>query len=302
VCASHGVITAVTNSLCAYPLYHFGTEEQRKKYLPDLCSGKVLGAIGITEANAGSDPAGMETTAVLKGDHYVLNGTKAWITNGQAAGTFIIFAYTDPSQRHKGMSAFIVEKDMKGFSVGKHENLMGIRATGNCELIMDECVVPKENLLCKEGDGFKILMHTLDTSRIDIGAQGVGISQGALDASVKYAKERKQFGQAIGEFEMVQDMIAQMSALTDAARLLTYRAAWMKDNGIERYTREAAIAKYYAAEAVVAVTRMAVQIHGGNGYSKDYAVERMYRDAKIVEIYEGTSQIQKIVIARAALK
>ncbi|MBM3307271.1 MAG: acyl-CoA dehydrogenase [Candidatus Eisenbacteria bacterium] len=302
VCASHGVITAVTNSLCAYPIYHFGNEEQRKKYLPDLCSGKALGAIGITEANAGSDPAGMETTAVLKGDHYVVNGTKAWITNGQAAGTFIIFAYTDPAQRHKGMSAFIVGKDFQGFSVGKHENLMGIRATGNCELIMDECVVPKENLLGKEGDGFKILMHTLDTSRIDIGAQGVGISQGALDASVKYAKERKQFGQPIGEFEMVQDMIAQMSALTDAARLLTYRAAWMKDSGIERYTREAAIAKYYAAEAVVAVTRMAVQIHGGNGYSKDYPVERMYRDAKIVEIYEGTSQIQKIVIARAALK
>jgi len=164
------------------------------------------------------------------------------------------------------------------------------------------CVVPKENLLGKEGDGFKILMHTLDTSRIDIGAQGVGISQGALDASVKYAKERKQFGQAIGEFEMVQDMIAQMSALTDAARLLVYRSAWMKDTGVERYTREAAIAKYYSAEVVVAVTRMAVQIHGGNGYSKDYPVERMYRDAKIVEIYEGTSQVQKIVIARAALK
>jgi butyryl-CoA dehydrogenase len=302
VCASHGVITAVTNSLCAYPIYHFGSEDQRKKYLPDLCSGKALGAIGITEPNAGSDPAGMETTAVLKGDHYVLNGTKAWITNGQAAGTFIIFAYTDPSQRHKGMSAFIVGKDFQGFSVGKHENLMGIRATGNCELIMDECVVPKENLLGKEGDGFKILMHTLDTSRIDIGAQGVGISQGALDASVKYAKERKQFGQAIGEFEMVQDMIAQMSALTDAARLLVYRSAWMKDTGVERYTREAAIAKYYSAEVVVAVTRMAVQIHGGNGYSKDYPVERMYRDAKIVEIYEGTSQVQKIVIARAALK
>jgi butyryl-CoA dehydrogenase len=302
VCASHGVITAVNNSLCAYPIHHFGNEEQRKKYLPDLCSGAKFGAIGITEPNAGSDPAGMETTAVLKGDHYVLNGTKAWITNGQAAATFIVFAYTDPAQRHKGMSAFLIEKDMKGFSVGKHENLMGIRATGNCELVMDECVVPKENLLGKEGDGFKILMHTLDTSRIDIGAQGVGISQGALDASLKYSKERKQFGQAICEFEMIQDMLAQMSALTDAARLLTYRAAWMKDSGVERYTREAAIAKYYAAETVVAVTRMAVQIHGGNGYSKDYPVERMYRDAKIVEIYEGTSQVQKIVIARSALR
>jgi butyryl-CoA dehydrogenase len=302
VCASHGVITAVNNSLCAWPIYNFGTEEQRKKYLPDLCSGKKFGAIGITEPNAGSDPASMETTAVDKGDHYVLNGTKAWITNGEAASTFIVFAYTNPEERHKGMSAFIVEKDFEGFSVGKHENLMGIRATGNCELIMDECIVPKENILGEEGHGFKIVMGTLDVSRIDIGAQGVGISQGALDASLKYAKERVQFGKPIAEFEMIQDMIAQMSAQTDAARLLVYRAASMKDAGAERFTREAAIAKYFAAEAAVAVTRMAVQIHGGNGYSKEYPVERMYRDAKIVEIYEGTSQIQKIVIARNALK
>jgi len=302
VCASHGVITAVNNSLCAYPIYFFGTEEQRKKYLPDLCSGKKFGAIGITEPNAGSDPASMETTAVDKGDHYVMNGTKAWITNGQAADTFVIFAYTNPEERHKGMSAFIVEKDFKGFSVGKHENLMGIRATGNCELIMDDCIVPKDNLLGGEGDGFKVVMHTLDVSRIDIGAQGVGISQGALDAAIKYSKERVQFGKPICEFEMVQDMIAQMSAQVDAARLLVYRAASMKDAGVKRFTREAAIAKYFAAETAVAVTRMAVQIHGGNGYSKDYAVERMYRDAKIVEIYEGTSQIQKIVIARNALK
>ena len=302
VCATHGVITAVNNSLCAWPIYNFGTEDQRKKYLPDLCSGKKFGAIGITEPNAGSDPASMETTAVDKGDHYVLNGTKAWITNGTHAGTFIVFAYTDPEQRHKGLSAFIVEKEFDGFSVGKHENLMGIRATGNCELIMDECIVPKENLLGEEGDGFKIVMTTLDVSRIDIGAQGVGISQGALDASIKYAKERQQFGKPIAEFEMVPDMIAQMSAQTDAARLLVYRAGQMKDAGAKRFTREAAIAKYFGAETAVAVTRMAVQIHGGNGYSKEYAVERMYRDAKIVEIYEGTSQIQKIVIARNALK
>jgi len=302
VCASHGVITAVNNSLCAWPIYNFGNEEQRKKYLPDLCSGKKFGAIGITEPNAGSDPASMETTAVDKGDHYVLNGTKAWITNGTEAETFVVFAYTDPGQRHKGLSAFIVDKAFDGFSVGKHENLMGIRATGNCELIMDECIVPKENLLGEEGDGFKIVMMTLDVSRIDIGAQGVGISQGALDASIKYAKERQQFGKPIAEFEMIQDMIAQMSAQIDAARLLVYRAGSMKDAGATRFTREAAIAKYFAAETVVAVTRMAVQIHGGNGYSKDYPVERMYRDAKIVEIYEGTSQIQKIVIARNALK
>jgi butyryl-CoA dehydrogenase len=302
VCATHGVITAVTNSLCGWPIYNFGTEEQRKKYLPDLASGKKLGAIGITEPNAGSDPASMETTAVDKGDHWVLNGTKAWITNAEAAETFVVFAYTDPDERHKGMSAFIVEKDFEGFSIGKHENLMGIRATGNTELIMDECRVPAENLLGGEGNGFKVVMGTLDVSRIDIGAQGVGISQGALDASVKYANERVQFGKPIAKFEMIQDMIAQMASKTDAARLLVYRAAAMKDAGAERFTREAAMAKYFAAETVVEVTRMAVQIHGGNGYSKEYPVERMYRDAKIVEIYEGTSQIQKIVIARETLK
>ena len=302
VCASHGVILAVNNSLAAFPIYHFGTEEQRKKYLPDLCSGKKFGAIGITEPNAGSDPASMETTAVLEGDHYRLNGTKCWITNGQEAGTFVIFAYTDPSQRHKGMTAFIVEKDFEGFSVGKHENLMGIRATGNCELIMDDCIVPKENVLGEVGGGFKVVMHTLDVSRIDIGAQGVGIAQGALDAAAKYSKERVQFGKPICEFEMIQDMLADMATQTDAARLLVYRAASMKDAGVERFTREAAMAKYYAAEIVVDVARRAVQIHGGNGYSKDYPVERMYRDAKIIEIYEGTSQIQKIVIARNVLK
>jgi butyryl-CoA dehydrogenase len=302
VCASTGVITAVNNSLAAYPIYHFGTEEQRKKYLPDLCSGKKIGAIGITEANAGSDPASMETTAVLEGDHYKMNGAKLWITNGEAAETFIIFAYTDPSQRHKGMSAFIVEKDFPGFSVGKHENLMGIRATGNCELIFDDCMVPKENLLGEEGAGFKVVMHTLDVSRIDIGAQGVGISQGAIDAAAKYAKERVQFGKPIAEFEMIQDMLADMATKTDAARLMVYRAATMKDAGAERFTREAAMAKYYAAEVVVDVTRKAVQIHGGYGYSKDYPVERMYRDAKIIEIYEGTSQVQKLVIARNVLK
>jgi butyryl-CoA dehydrogenase len=302
VCASTGVITAVNNSLAAYPIYHFGTEEQRKKYLPDLCSGKKIGAIGITEANAGSDPASMETMAVLEGDHYKLNGSKLWITNGEVAETFIVFAYTDPSVRHKGMSAFIVEKDFPGFSIGKHENLLGIRATGNCELIFDDCMVPKANILGEEGHGFKIVMHTLDVSRIDIGAQGVGISQGALDAAVKYAKERVQFGKPIAEFEMIQDMFAEMATQTDAARLLVYRAATMKDAGVERFTREAAMAKYYAAEVVVDVTRKAVQIYGGYGYSKDYPVERMYRDAKIIEIYEGTSQIQKIVIARNVLK
>jgi butyryl-CoA dehydrogenase len=302
VCASTGVITAVNNSLATFPIFQFGTEEQKKKYLPMLASGKALGAIGITEPNAGSDPASMETTAVLEGDHYRLNGTKCWITNAEAAGLFIVFAYTDPSARHKGMSTFIVEKDFPGFSIGKHENLMGIRATGNTELIFDDCMVPKENLLGEEGQGFKVVMTTLDVSRIDIGAQGVGIAQGALDASVKYAKERQQFGKPIAEFEMIQDMIADMATKIDAARLLVYRSASMKDAGAKRFTREAAMAKYFAAEIVVDVTRKAVQIHGGYGYSKEYAVERMYRDAKIIEIYEGTSQIQKLVIARNELK
>ncbi len=302
VCASHGVILAVNNSLAAFPIHHFGTEEQRKKYLPDLCSGKKFGAIGITEPNAGSDPASMETTAVLEGDNYRLNGTKCWITNGTEAGTFVVFAYTDPEQRHKGMTAFIVEKEFEGFSVGKHENLMGIRATGNCELIMDDCIVPAENVLGEVGGGFKVVMTTLDVSRIDIGAQGVGIAQGAIDAAVKYSKERVQFGKPICEFEMIQDMLADMATQTDAARLLVYRAASMKDAGVARFTREAAMAKYFAAEVVVGVARRAVQIHGGNGYSKDYPVERMYRDAKIIEIYEGTSEIQKLVIARNVLK
>ena len=298
VCATHGVITAVTNSLCAWPIYHFGTEEQRKKYLPDLTSGKKLGAIGITEPNAGSDPASMETTAVDKGDHWVLNGTKAWITNAEAAETFVVFAYTNPEERHKGMSAFIIEKDFEGFSIGKHENLMGIRATGNTELIMDECKVPKENLLGGEGNGFKVVMGTLDVSRIDIGAQGVGISQGAIDASVKYAKERVQFGKPIAEFEMIQDMIAQMATRTDAARLLVYRAASMKDAGAQRFTREAAMAKYYASQVGREVAYDAIQIHGALGYDKSYPMERIYRDVKLDEIGEGTSEIQKIVISR----
>lgn len=302
VCASTGVILAVNNSLAAYPIYSFGSEELRKKYLPLLCSGEKIGAIAITEPNAGSDPASMEAMAVLEGDHYRLNGTKCFITNGEEGGVFIVFAYTDPSVRHKGISAFVVEKDFQGFSIGKHENLMGVRATGNCELVFDDCIVPKENLLGEEGGGFKIVMHTLDVSRIDIGAQGVGIAQGSLDAAVKYSKERQQFGKAICEFQMIQDMLARMATQVDAARLLVYRAAAMKDSGAKRFTREAAMAKYFAAEVCVDVARKAVQIHGGYGYTKDYAVERMYRDAKIIEIYEGTSEVQKIVIARDLLK
>ncbi len=301
-CASTGVIVAVNNSLCAYPIMQFGTEEQKQKYLPLICSGEKIGAIGITEPNAGSDVAAMETTAVMEGDHYILNGTKRFITNAGEAGIFVIFAYTNKELKHKGISAFIVERDTPGFSLGKHEDLMGIRATANCELIYEDCKIPKENLLGEEGQGFYICMNTLDVSRIDIGAQAVGISQAALDEAVKYSKERVAFGRPICKFEMIQNMLAEMATQIHAARMLVYYAAWCKDAGIKRFSKEAAMAKYYAANISVDVTRKAVQIFGGYGYSKDYTVERLYRDAKILELYEGTSEIQKVVIASELLK
>ena len=301
-CASTGVIVAVNNSLTAYPILQFGTEEQKQKYLPLLCSGKKIGAMGITEPNAGSDVAAMETTAKLEGDHYILNGTKRFITNGGEAGIFIVFAYTDKELKHKGMSAFIVDRESPGFSLGNHEDLMGIRATANCELIFEDCKVPKENLLGEEGQGFYICMNTLDVSRIDIGAQAVGISQAALDEAVKYSKERVAFGKPICKFEMIQNMLAEMATQIHAARLLVYNAAWCKDAGIKRFSKEAAMAKYYAANIAVDVTRKAIQIFGGYGYSKDYTVERLYRDAKILELYEGTSEIQKVVIASELLR
>ena len=301
-CASTGVIVAVNNSLTGYPILQFGTEEQKQKYLPLLCSGKKIGAMGITEPNAGSDVAAMETTAKLEGDHYILNGTKRFITNGGEAGIFIVFAYTDKELKHKGMSAFIVDRESPGFSLGNHEDLMGIRATANCELIFEDCKVPKENLLGEEGQGFYICMNTLDVSRIDIGAQAVGVSQAALDEAVKYSKERVAFGKPICKFEMIQNMLAEMATQIHAARLLVYYSAWCKDAGIKRFSKEAAMAKYYAANISVDVTRKAVQIFGGYGYSKDYTVERLYRDAKILELYEGTSEIQKVVIASELLR
>jgi len=297
-CASTGVITAVNNSLTTYPILKFGNEEQKEKYLPDLCSGKRIGAIGITEPNAGSDVAAMESTAVLDGDHYILNGAKRFITNGTEAGIFVVFAYTTKKLKHKGISAFIVERDTPGFSLGKHEDLMGIRATGNCE----DCKIPKENMLGELGQGFFICMNTLDVSRIDIGAQAVGISQAALDEAVKYSKERVTFGKPICKFGMIQNMLAEMATQIHAARMLVYYAAWCKDAGIKRFSKEAAMAKYYAANISVDVTRKAVQIFGGYGYTKDYPVERFYRDAKILELYEGTSEIQKLVIANELVR
>jgi len=302
VCATTGVIVAVNNSLAAYPILQFGSEEQKKKYLSLLASGEKIGAIGITEPNAGSDVAAMESTARLDGDYYILNGTKRFITNAGEAGIFVVFAYTNKELKHKGISAFIVERDTPGFSLGKHEDLMGIRASANCELIFEDAKIPKANLLGKESDGFKICMNTLDVSRIDIGAQAVGIAQGALDAAVKYSKERRAFGEPICNFEMIQQMIAEMATKIQSARLLVYYAGYYKDKGMPRFSKESSMSKYYAAEVAVEVTRKAIQIHGGYGYTKDYVVERLYRDAKILELYEGTSEIQKIVIARELLK
>jgi butyryl-CoA dehydrogenase len=298
VCASTGVIVAVNNSLTTYPILQFGNEDQKNKYLPPLCSGEKIGAFGLTEPNAGSDVVALEAAARLEGDHYVLNGAKRFITNGGEAGIFVVFAYTNKKLKHKGISAFIVERDTPGFTLGKHEDLMGIRATANCELIFEDTKIPKENLLGNEGDGFKICMNTLDVSRIDIGAQGVGIAQAALNEAIKHSKERKAFGQPICNFQMIQSMFAEMATEIQAARLLVYYAGYCKDKGMPRFSKESAMCKYYASSIAVDVARKALQIHGGYGYTKDYTVERLYRDAKILELYEGTSEVQKLVIAR----
>ncbi|MEO0085617.1 MAG: acyl-CoA dehydrogenase [candidate division WOR-3 bacterium] len=300
-CGSTGVITAVHNSLASWPIVNWGTDEQKQKYLPGMARGETLGAFGLTEANAGSDPGGMETTAVLRGDRYILNGTKRFITNGGAADIFIVFARTDPAAGSKGITCFIVERNFKGFSTGKHEKLLGLRATANCELIMEDCEVPATNVLGGVGLGFKIAMSTLDVSRIDIGAQATGIAQAALEKAIAYSKERKQFGKPICEFEMIQAKLAEMACRITASRLLVYFAAHQKDSGKPRFSQESAMAKLFAAETAVTVTREAVQVFGGYGYTKDYPVERYYRDAKCMEIYEGTSEIQRIVIARNLL-
>ncbi len=300
-CASTGVIVAVHNSLVCNSIYTFGTEEQKRRFLPQLASGEKLGAFALTEPNVGSDPASLETTAKLNGGYYILNGSKRFITNASNADVFIVFATADKSLGYKGICGFIVERGMTGFSLGKHEDLMGLRATGNCELIFEDCKVPKENLLAEQGKGLKTALSILDVSRIDIGAQAVGIAQAALDKSLQYSKERKQFGRAICEFEMIQAKLAEMAMKIQAARLLTYYAAFLKDKGLPRFSQESSIAKLYASTIAVEVTREAVQIFGGYGYTKDYPVERYYRDAKCMEIYEGTSEIQKIVIARNLL-
>ena len=301
VCATTGVIVSAHTSLGAGAINDFGTEEQKQKYLAPLAKGEKIGAFGLTEPGAGTDAAGQQTVAVLDGDHYVLNGSKIFITNGGVADTFVIFAMTDKKQGTRGISAFIVEKGFSGFSIGKKEDKLGIRASSTTELIFENCVVPKENLIGKECKGFGIAMKTLDGGRIGIAAQALGIAEGAYEEAVKYMKERKQFGRPLSAFQGLQWMIADMETKIEAAKLLVYKAAWLKQNKMP-YSVDAAKAKLFAAEVAMDVTTKAVQIHGGYGYTKEYPVERMMRDAKITEIYEGTSEVQKMVIAGAALR
>lgn len=301
VCAATGVVVSVHTSLCADPINKYGSKTQKEKYLPDLLSGKKLGAFALTEPGAGTDSAGQQTKAVLDGEQYILNGNKIFITNGGVADLYIVFAMTDKSLGNKGISAFIVEKDFTGFSAGKKELKMGIRGSSTTELIFENCIVPKENLLGSVGRGFGIAMGALDCGRIGIAAQALGIAQGALDETIAYTRERKQFGRSISAFQNTQFQLAEMKTRIEAARLLVYRAAAAKDNQ-SRFSEEAAMAKLFAAETAMAVTTKCVQLFGGYGYSRDYPVERMMRDAKITEIYEGTSEVQRMVIAGAMLK
>ena len=301
VCATTGVILSAHTSLCASLINENGTPEQKEKYLRDLCTGNKIGAFGLTEPGAGTDAAGQQTTAVLDGDNYILNGSKIFITNGGVADTFIVFAMTDKSKGTKGISAFIVEKGFLGFSIGKKEDKLGIRESSTTELIFENCVVPKENLIGREGKGFGIAMKTLDGGRIGIAAQALGIAEGALEEAIKYMKERKQFGRPISAFQGLQWMVAEMSTKIEAARFLVYKAAWLKENK-QPYSVDAARAKLYAAEVAMDVTTKAVQLFGGYGYTKEYPMERMMRDAKITEIYEGTSEVQKMVISGSLLK
>lgn len=301
VCATTGVIVSAHTSLCCAPIMEHGTEEQKMKYLPKLATGEWIGAFGLTEPNAGTDASAQQTFAVKEGDHYVLNGSKIFITNAEYADVYIIMAMTDKSQGTRGISAFIVEKSFPGFSVGKKEKKMGIRGSATCELIMENCIVPAENLLGKEGKGFSIAMKTLDGGRIGIASQALGIAQGAMDETVKYTKERKQFGKPLCKFQNMQFQLADMQTRIEASRLLVRKAAWKKDGKIP-YSADAAMAKLFAAETAMEMTTKAVQYHGGYGYTREYPVERMMRDAKITEIYEGTSEVQRMVIAGQLFK
>ncbi|HEK19550.1 MULTISPECIES: acyl-CoA dehydrogenase [unclassified Mucilaginibacter] len=299
--ASASVVVSVNNSLVCYGLEKYGTEEQKQKYLVPLATGQVIGAFCLSEPEAGSDATSQRTTAIDMGDHYLLNGTKNWITNGSTASTYIVMAQTDAEKKHRGINALIVEKGMEGFTIGPKENKLGIRGSDTHSLMFTDVKVPKENRIGDEGFGFKFAMATLEGGRIGIASQALGIAAGAYELSVQYAKERQSFGKPLADHQAIQFKLADMATEIDAARLLCHRAAWLKDNGLP-YAQAASMAKLFASETAMRTTIEAVQIHGGYGYVKEYHVERLMRDAKITQIYEGTSEIQRIVISREVLK
>jgi butyryl-CoA dehydrogenase len=300
-CASTGVIISAHSSLVCDPIYRFGTEEQKRKYLPDLLSGKKIGSFSLTEAQAGSDSGNTKTTAKLEGDKWVLNGSKLFATNGAEAEVYIVLASTDPPQKTRGVTAFIIEKGTPGFRIGKLEKKLGIRSSSTAELIFENCEIPKENLLGELNKGFKVAMVTLDGGRLGIASQALGIARASIEDAKQYAKERVQFDQPIANFQAIQWMLADMQVEYEAAWLLTYRATLLKDRGLP-YSTESAMAKLKSSEVCMFCANKAVQIHGGYGYTEDFNVERYYRDAKITELYEGTSEIQRLVIARSILK
>ena len=301
VCASTGVTLSAHTSLAGWPIFKFGTEEQKQKFLRPMAEGKKIGAYGLTEPGSGSDAGGMKTIAKRDGDHYILNGSKIFITNGGIADIYVVFALTNPESKQRGTSAFIVESDTPGFSVGKKESKLGIRSSPTTEIMFEDCRIPVENLLGEEGQGFKVAMQTLDGGRNGIAAQAVGIAQGALDASVEYARERHQFGKPIAAQQGIGFKLADMATDVEAARLLTYQAAWLESEGLP-YGKESAMSKVFAGDTAMRVTTEAVQVFGGYGYTKDYPVERYMRDAKITQIYEGTQEIQRLVISRMLTK
>jgi butyryl-CoA dehydrogenase len=299
--ASVGTVFLASLSLACYPIYKFGNEEQKHKYVTPLAKGEKLACFALTESGAGSDAGALATTATLQGDKYILNGTKIFITNGAEAGTAVVFATVDKSLGNRGITAFIVEKGTPGFSVGKEENKLGIRGSSTTELVFENCQITAANLLGEKGRGLRVALEAIDSSRVTVAAQALGIAQAALDDSLVYAKDRRQFGEPLANFQAIQWMLADMATHIDASRLMTYRAAWLKDHNFP-FMKEAAMAKVYAAETSRMVTNNAIQIHGGYGYCKDYPVERYLRDAKITEIYEGTSEMQRMTIARALLR
>ena len=300
-CASTGVILSVQNSLYCDPIHRYGTEEQKKRFLGPFARGEKIGCYALTEPQAGSNAAALQTKAVKRGDSYVINGTKAWITNGGAADAAIVYVNTDPAKGEKGITALVVEKGTRGFKVGKEEKKLGIHATACCELVFTDCEVPASNRIGNEGEGYKVALSTLDGGRIGIAAQATGIAQGAFEAALEWSKQRMAFGHPIAQFQAIQFMLADMSTEIEAARLLVRKAAWKQDSGA-RFSMDASIAKLFASEMATRVTHKAIQVHGGYGYSQEYPVERAYRDARITEIYEGTSEIQRLVISSWALK